>query len=117
MSIFEKLFSIVYLLYMLTYSVAFVILNPELYLLLLPYRYIGILLAVVMSYIVIRDVYRRSDDEFNPRLAKPVWIMLTLVAWPALVYYLVNTGFKAHKPDEGKRGTARQGRFHRPREG
>jgi hypothetical protein len=91
MNRFEKRFVIFYWVYILVYIPCFFALVPQYWLQLLPFHFLGMVMAIPMFIIVFHDLYKRHFPDPN---SKVTWAILMLVLYPSILVYLYKFGFR-----------------------
>jgi hypothetical protein len=92
MNIFEKIFSLLAILFAAGLIIS-LIYFPQLRQLhlLIPICLLGFIINVVLMFIVLRDIFSR---RFSDQGRKYVWIALVLLLWPSILFYLYRYGFR-----------------------
>lgn len=92
MNRFEKLFSLVGLLFIpLITGILIVIPAASMFIVMLPMALLGVLINVALLYVVFKDIFSRSSHQESTRY---LWVMATLLVLPTVIIYLVKYGFK-----------------------
>lgn len=92
MNRFEKLFSLVGLVFMpLIIGIMTLVPAAKTFMVMLPMALLGVLINVGLLYVVFKDIFSRS---FHPESTRYLWVMATLLVLPTVIIYLVKYGFK-----------------------
>lgn len=62
---------------------------------LLPVSFIGLLVNVGLMFVVLKDIFTRTQLE---RTKKYIWTGALLLCWPAILVYLPLHGFRKKEP-------------------
>ena len=92
MNVFEKVYSILAIVFEIG-LVVFFLLQPQYQRLslLLPACSIGLIVNIILLFLIFRDVLQRS---FAKPKAKYFWLAIILLFWPAGLVYLLRHGFR-----------------------
>ncbi|MGB5230187.1 MAG: hypothetical protein WBN83_01540 [Desulfoprunum sp.] len=92
MNFFEKMYSIVAIVFEIG-LVVFFLLQPQYQRLsiLLPACTIGLIVNIILLFLIFRDIFQRPFDNSNTRY---LWLAIILLFWPAGLIYLLRHGFK-----------------------
>lgn len=92
MSLFEKVFSIVSLLFIVLMAGLLIAIPAARNLsVFLPLAFLGVAMNVGLLFIVFKDVFTRS---FHPESKRYLWVVLIFLFLPVVVIYLPMHGFK-----------------------
>ncbi len=92
MNFFEKMYSIVAIIFEIG-LVVFFLLQPQYQRLsiLLPACTIGLIVNIILLFLIFLDIFQRPFDNPNTRY---LWLAIILLFWPAGLIYLLRHGFK-----------------------
>lgn len=93
MSIFEKAYSIIAILFATVFLVlVFNVPSFQQLKILLPFTGVSLIVNIGLMFVVFKDIYSR---EFQNPNQKYIWFALILFIWPAVLIYLPLYGFKS----------------------
>ncbi len=92
MNIFEKIYSVLAIIFTAGFFVS-LIYFPQLRQLnaLIPLSLLGLVINIGLMFFVLQDIYKRPFHTQNRRY---LWIALVLLFWPTILYYLPRYGFR-----------------------